>query len=51
MIHRPSIILVMLFIGLSFPVFAQNQPTKNSMRQPLTAIRAAQLLDVKNADS
>ncbi|HEX8136901.1 MAG TPA: amidohydrolase family protein [Pyrinomonadaceae bacterium] len=48
MIHRQFIILVVFFIGLSFPVFAQNQPTKNSTRQPLTAIRAAQLLDVKS---
>ncbi|HEX8773124.1 MAG TPA: amidohydrolase family protein [Pyrinomonadaceae bacterium] len=48
MIHRPLIILLVLFTGLLSPAFAQTQSTENSQRRPLTAIRAAQLLDVKS---
>lgn len=48
MIRRPPIILVAFFIVLSSPVFAQKQSAGTSKRQPVVALRAARLLDVKS---
>lgn len=48
MIRRPPIILVAFFIVLSSPVFAQKQSPGTSKRQPVVALRAARLLDVKS---
>lgn len=47
MIQR-IILLAMLIVGLSSPIFGQKQSTQNTKRPLQTTIRAARLLDVKS---
>lgn len=48
MIRTPIIILAALTVALSSPVFAQTQPAEKPKQSLQTAVRAAQLLDVRS---